>query len=344
MEYMQAIYLEEPGSVSVKDVPKPEPQAGEVLVRMQSMAICGSDVAAYRGVNQLVSYPRIIGHELAGAVESLEAAGETDLVEGQRVVLEPYISCGKCYPCSIGRNNSCIDLKVLGVQTDGGMSEYFAFPKQLVHPIPETFSAEQAACVEPLTIALHSVHRGGVKAGEHVVIFGAGPIGNLISQVAKAYGAYAIVADILPERLELAADLGAAYTINAGENDLVERVREITGGQLAECVFEATGALPIIRQTIDVAANAGRVVFTGHPKSDVEMPTGLFIKKELDVRGSRTSTGEFPEAIELIASGKVDVESIVSAVVDFSELPQYLVQMAENPQKFVKVVGVIGKK
>lgn len=342
MESMKAIYLGRPGAVSVKEVPKPEPRSGEVLVRMKSMAICGSDVAAYRGVNQLVSYPRIIGHELAGVVESLAAAGETDLAEGQRVVLEPYISCGKCYPCSIGRRNSCIDLKVLGVQTDGGMSEFFAFPKQLVHPIPDNFSPEQAACVEPLTIALHSVHRGGVKAGEHVVIFGAGPIGNLISQVAKAYGAHAIVADILPERLELAADLGAAYTINAGETDVVERVRAITGGRLAECVFEATGALTIIRQTIDVAANAGRVVLTGHPKSDVEMPTGLFIKKELDVRGSRTSTGEFPEAIELIASGKVDVESIVSASVDFSELPDYLVQMAENPQRYVKVVGVIG--
>jgi len=341
---MKAIYLEKPGSVSVKEIPEPEPQAGEVLVRIKSMAICGSDVAAYRGVNPLVSYPRIIGHELAGVVESTDKAGATELAPGQRVVLEPYLSCGECYPCSIGRRNSCIDLKVLGVQTDGGMSEYFSFPKELVHPIPNNFSVEQAASVEPLTIALHSVHRGAVKAGEHVVVFGAGPIGNLISQVSTAYGAKAIVVDILPERLQLAADLGAAYTINAQESDVVERVREITGGRLAECVFEATGALPIIRQTIDVAANAGRIVFTGHPKSDVELPTGLFIKKELDVRGSRTSAGEFPEAIQLIDSGKVNVQSIVSETVDFSELPAYLAQMAENPQKYVKVVGVIGEK
>jgi len=338
---MKAIYLEKPGAVGIKDVPKSEARNGEILVRMKSMAICGSDVAAYRGVNQLVSYPRIIGHELAGTVESIDLAGETKLSVGQRVVLEPYLSCGKCYPCSIGRTNSCVDLKVLGVQTDGGMSEFFAFPKELVHPIPESFSAEQAACVEPLTIALHSIHRGAVQAGEHVVVFGAGPIGNLITQVARAYGAVPIVIDILPERLELASRLGAARTINAAETDVVKRVEEITGGRLAECVIEATGALPIIRQTIDVVSNAGRIVFTGHPKADVELPTGLFIKKELDVRGSRTSAGEFPEAIELIAAGKVDVEHIVSASVAFEELPEYLVQMAENPQKYVKVVGII---
>src|SRR6056297_97562 len=342
MEMMKAIYLSQPGEVSVKEVPRPAPRSGEVLIRMKSMAICGSDVAAYRGVNQLVSYPRIIGHELAGVVESTDNAGPTELVPGQRVVLEPYLSCGECYPCSIGRSNSCVDLKVLGVQTDGGMSEFFSFPKELVHPIPDTFTVEQAASVEPLTIALHSVHRGAVKAGEHVVVFGAGPIGTLISQVSTAYGAKVIVVDILPERLQLAADLGAAYTINAQESDVVERVREITNGRLAECVFEATGALPIIRQTIDVAANAGRIVFTGHPKSDVELPTGLFIKKELDVRGSRTSAGEFPEAIQLIDTGKVNVESIVSATVDFTELPSYLTHMAENPQQYVKVVGVLG--
>ncbi len=339
---MKAICLEKPGSVQIKSVPEPAARSGEVLIRMKSMAICGSDVAAYRGVNQLVSYPRIIGHELAGVVESLENAGQTDLIAGQRVTLEPYISCGQCYPCSIGRNNSCIDLKVLGVQTDGGMSEFFPFPKELVHPIPEGFSAEQAACVEPLTIALHSVHRGGVRSGEHVVVFGAGPIGNLISQVAKAYGAHAIVVDVLPERLELAAGLGADYTVNAQEKEVVSEVATITGGRMAECVIEATGALTVIRQTVDVVSNAGRVVFTGHPKSEVEMPTGLFIKKELDVRGSRTSTGEFPEAIDLIDSGKVDVEQIVSASVDFTELPDYLVQMAENPQRYIKVVGVIG--
>ncbi len=147
--------------------------------------------------------------------------------------------------------------------------------------------------------------------------------------------------DVLPERLKLAEELGAAYTINAQEDDVVERISEITGGRLSECVFEATGALPVIRQTVDVAANAGRIVFTGHPKSDVEMPTGLFIKKELDVRGSRTSVREFPEAIQLINSGKVDVQSIVSASVDFEELPEYLTNMAENPQKYIKVVGII---
>jgi len=338
---MKAIYLEKPGAVCVKEVPVPIVQEGDVLIRMKSMAICGSDVAAFRGVNQLVSYPRIIGHELSGLIESTDEAGETMLTIGQRVVLEPYLSCGKCYPCSIGRRNSCIDLKVLGVQTDGGMSEFFAFPKELVHPVPDDFSAEQAACVEPVTIALHSVHRGGVSKGEHVVVFGAGPIGNLITQVAKAYGAIPIVVDILPERLALAAKLGAAYTINAAEADVVSRVSEITGGRMAECVFEATGALPVIRQTIDVAASAGRIVLTGHPKADVELPTGLFIKKELDVRGSRTSAGEFPEAIDLISSGKVDVEHIVSASVGFSQLPEYLINMAKNPQQYIKVVGII---
>jgi hypothetical protein len=341
---MKAIYLERPGLVYVRDVKKPVASKGEILVRMQSMAICGSDVAAYRGVNPLVSYPRIIGHELAGVIESMatENTAGRSLHVGQRVVLEPYVSCGVCYPCLIGRSNSCVDLKVLGVHIEGGMSEYFAYSEKLVHPIPDTFSALQAACVEPVTIALHSVHRGAVRAGEHVVVFGAGPIGNLIAQVVKSYGAIPIVVDVLSERLKLSKELGADFVINALEMDVAAMVKDMTGGRMAECVIEATGALPVIRQTIDVVANAGRVVLTGHPKSDVELPTGLFIKKELDVRGSRTSVGEFPEAIAMIATGNVNVDRIVSASVDFEELPQYLMNMADEPQRYVKVVGIIG--
>lgn len=182
---MKAIKLAEPWKVSCVELDKPTPKPGEALIRIITAGICGSDIGAFRGTNGLVSYPRVIGHELAGIVESIPADNKNGIKVGDRVVVDPYLYCGHCYPCSIGRTNCCTDLKVLGVHVDGGMAEYYCHPADMLIKIPDGMTWEQAAMAEPLTISLHGIHRGGLKAGEYCAIIGAGPIGLVAGMVAQ---------------------------------------------------------------------------------------------------------------------------------------------------------------
>ncbi len=204
---MRAVTLESPGAVAAVTVPDPQLKAGQALLKVKAAGICGSDIGAYRGVNPLVSYPRILGHEIAGEVVDIDGTDETIRV-GDHVIVDPYMYCGACYPCSLGRTNCCEKLEVLGVHRDGGMSEFFAHPSSMLVKAPDGMPWEIIPLAEPLTIALHALHRGGVKAGEHVAINGAGPIGLLAAMAAIACGAHPIVIDMVEERLSQAEKAG----------------------------------------------------------------------------------------------------------------------------------------
>ena len=230
---MKGIKLEEPRNVDCVELEKPVPGPGEALIRIVTAGICGSDIGAFRGTNTLVSYPRIIGHELAGIVEEIPADNPKGLKPGDKVIVDPYIYCGECYPCSIGRTNCCTSLKVLGVHIDGGMAEYFCHPADMLVKMPEDMDWTDAAMAEPLTISLHGIH---------CAIIGAGPIGLLAGMIAQAYGAHAILLDLVQERLDFAKELGIEYVINSGEEDAAARVSEITGGMMAQQVMECSGS------------------------------------------------------------------------------------------------------
>lgn len=335
---MKAIKLAEPWKVSCVDIEKPVPKPGEALIKVVAAGICGSDIGAFRGTNGLVSYPRVIGHELAGIVESIPENNKNGIKVGDRVVVDPYLYCGHCYPCRIGRTNCCTDLKVLGVHVDGGMAEYYCHPADMLIKIPEGMSWEQAAMAEPLTISLHGIHRGGLQAGEYCAIIGAGPIGLVAGMVAQAYGAHAILLDLVQERLDFAKSLGIEYVINSGKEDPVERIKEITGGEMAHQVMECSGANPAIRQTFDLVSNAGRITLTGWPKKETSLPTDVITKKEIDIRGARTSAGEFEEALDLINSRKVDMMKILTKTVTMDEAPDTIVDIEKNPGNYMKVV------
>lgn len=335
---MKAIRLREPWDVSCVEIDKPVPKEGEALIRIVAAGICGSDIGAFRGTNGLVSYPRVIGHELAGVVESVPENNKNGIRVGDRVVCDPYLYCGHCYPCSIGRTNCCTDLHVLGVHVDGGMAEYFCHPADMLIQIPEGMSWEQAAMAEPLTISLHGVHRGGLKAGEYCAIYGAGPIGLVAGMVAQCYGAHAIVIDLVQERLDFARSVGIEYVINSGKENAEEVVRGITGGNMAQLVMECSGANPCIRGTLDLVSNAGRITLTGWPKKETSLPTDLITKKEVDIRGARTSAGEFQEALELIRSRRVDMEKILTRTVSMDEAPETIIDIEKNPGNYLKVV------
>lgn len=334
---MKAVYMEKPWNIEISDMQMPEPKEGEALLRVKSAGICGSDIGAFRGTNGLVSYPRIIGHEIAGEVISIPENNKNGIKPGDRVIVDPYLYCGHCYPCSIGRTNCCVDLKVLGVHVDGGMAEYFCHPADMLLKVPDDMPWDIIPLAEPLTIALHGIHRLNLKAGEHIAINGAGPIGLLAAMVALHYGAEPIMIDLIKERLDFAKSLGVQYTINLREEDLVEKVSEYTNGRMAECVMEASGANSAIRATLDIVSHAGRIALTGWPKQETPIPTDMITRKEVDVRGARTSAGEFPEAIDLIYHQKVDARRILTKVISIDEAPETIRDIEKNPGDYMKV-------
>jgi 2-desacetyl-2-hydroxyethyl bacteriochlorophyllide A dehydrogenase len=336
---MKAILIHAPWNISLKEVSDPERKKNEVLIKVHGMGICGSDIAAYKGMNPLVTYPRIIGHEIAG--EALEVPqGETEIRPGDRVVIEPYVYCGKCYPCMNQRTNCCENLAVRGVHIDGGMSEFCFHPRPLVHKVPANVSWKLLAMVEPLTISVHAVRRARLAKEEHVVVTGSGPIGLLAAQYALVIGAVPIVVDPIDERLAFARSLGIPHGINPVKESAVERIKEITGGRMAEAVIEASGSDAAIRSSIDYVAYSGRIALVGWPKGEVSLMTAMFTKKELDVMGSRNSFRAFPESIDLIANNKIDVASLVTRTVSFEEVPAVVKEIVAYPEKFMKVVAL----
>ncbi len=335
---MKAIKFEKPWEVACVEMDMPKPKEGEALLKIKAAGICGSDIGAFRGTNGLVSYPRVIGHELAGEIISIPEDNPKGLKVGDRVVVDPYLYCGKCYPCRIGRTNCCNDLKVLGVQTEGGMAEYYCHPADMLVKMPEGMTWEQAALAEPLTISLHGIHRGGLKAGEYCAVIGAGTIGLVAGLVAQAYGGHAILMDLVQERLDFAKSLGIEYTINSGKEDPVERIKEITGGEMAQQVMECSGANPAIRGALDYVCHAGRITLTGWPKKETSLPTDMITRKEIDIRGARTSAGEFEEALELIMTKKVDMTKIVTKEITVDEAPETIIDIEKNPGNYLKVI------
>lgn len=337
---MKSVILSSPNEIAINEIDKPKRKAGEALVKVRAVGICGSDIGAYRGLNPLVTYPRIIGHEVAGEIVEIDD-NVRGLKPGNRVILDPYHYCGSCYPCSIGRTNCCQDLKVIGVHIDGGMQEYISYPDHMLIPVPDTIPWDQVPLAEPLTIALHAIHRTKLKAGEHIAINGAGAIGILIAMAAISYGATPIMIDLVEERLEFARNQGVTKTINIKNEDLLGKLEEITHGRMAEVVVEASGANAAIRNTLDMASFAGRIALTGWPKVETSLPTDMITKKELDILGSRVSVNEFEEALELISEGKVNAKAILSQVVGLEEIPRMVAEQSDHPDKYLKINAVL---
>lgn len=337
---MKAIYLKAPREISVANVPEPQRAGNEVLIKVRSMGICGSDIGAFKGTNPLVKYPRIIGHEIAGEVLAVPN-DEPELAVGDHVVIEPYVYCGNCYPCSHDRTNCCENLTVRGVHIDGGMSEVTTHPRHLVHKVPKDTPWDLLAMVEPLTISVHAVRRARLKKGEHVVVTGCGPIGLLAAQFALTLGAEPIVVDPVDERLEFAKNLGIKYAVNPVKSDAVLEIQTITKGRMAEAVVEASGSAAAIRSSIDYVAYSGRIALVGWPKNEISLPTSLFTKKELDIVGSRNSFHAFAESIELVSNHKIDVASLITKTIQFHEVPAVLTDIAEHPENYLKVVALL---
>lgn len=309
---MKAVQIVKPNELRVIDVEKPVIDSeNNVLVKMTSAGICGSDVGIYHGTNAAATYPRIIGHEMVGVVDQV-GDNVKSLKVGDRIIVNQVTSCGHCYPCRIGRGNVCDNLKVRGVHIDGGYREYLAVPERDCYILPDSLSDRDAIMIEPTTIAIQSCSRAELQKDDMLLIFGAGALGSSILKIARLYCDHIIVSDIVDDKLSEAKANGARYTINVLKEDLVEKVKEYTGGHGSTVSIDAACTKDSLIQLLKATGNAGRVMTMGFSVAPTEINQFLITSKELDVRGSRLQNNRFGTAIELIKEGKLDLNGTVS--------------------------------
>jgi len=314
---LRAIVYDGPGKLSVREVPKPNVEPLELLVKVKAAGICGSDLELARGLRPDVKPPRIPGHEISGEVAE-HGVQVTRFKVGDRVVVEPIISCGKCRNCAVGRYNICQDLKFMGVHTDGAFAEYLAVPEQRVYKIPRNLPYDEAAVLEPTAVGVHIVSRASISLGDIVVILGAGPIALQIAQVAKKRGAgYIIMTDILDYRLELAEKLAADRVVNVGREDPLQVVKQETDGEGADVVIEAVGRSETIAQAMDLVRRGGTILVGGlNVERFVSEPPTFWMNllyKEVTVQSSRSyAAGNWSAAIRLASRGEINLKALVT--------------------------------
>lgn len=333
---MRAAIMHAPFHMEIGIWETPRPGPGEVLISVRAAGICAGDMYFYLGKNPYAVYPQICGHEIAGLVAEV-GEGVAGLDPGTPVVVEPFLGCGTCYPCRIGKSNCCARLQIIGVHRPGGYAEYLTAPATHVHRVSDGLSLIVASFAEPVAIGVQACRRGAVAAGEYVLILGCGPIGLALIEVARARGARVVATDLLPSRLEIAAQLGAEVV--PADEHLLQRVLEHTHGEGAPVVIEATGSVQAMEQTVDLVAAGGRVVIVGLVKQGTmaRFPGLDFTRKEMTILGSRASMNCFPEALQLLASGAIRYPQFATEF-RLWEAPQVFVDLAENPGKVHKAV------
>ncbi len=335
---MRAAVLNKPGEIAISEIPAPPPPgAGEVQLAVKAVGLCGSDLHAFRGHSPFFRYPGIIGHEAVGEICAL-GPGVTGFSVGDRAAMDPVISCGKCVACRKGRNNVCSSLKVRGAHADGAMCEKVNLPADRVHLIPAGWSWEEAALIEPYTIAAQTMYRGRIAGDDRVVIFGAGPIGLVVLQAVKTVGAKVLVCDVVEERLERARASGADIVVNTRKEEVVNEVLAFTDGEGADVVVEGVGLPELFDLAVEIAAPTGRVVmlgFNAEPARIAELPV---TKKELEIIGSRLHTNRFPQVIDWYRRRAVDPRKLISHIFAVGEVGRALQLFAEAPEKTCKIV------
>ncbi len=336
-------FMDGPRNIGYEERPVPEPKPGEVLVKVEYVGICGSDVHYYkhgRAGNFVVNGKMILGHESGG---SIVAVGEnvSSLAVGDRVALEPGVTCGKCEFCKTGRYNLCPDVEFFATPPfDGVFCDYVAFPADKCFKLPDNVSTMEGALVEPLAVGLHACKQGGVKPGDTVVIQGAGCIGLVSLLSAKAYGASnIIVVDVQQKRLEYAKKLGATSVINAKEQDVLAQINTLTQQRGADVVIETAGSDATVMQTTFIAARGGTIVLVGITVDEVvPFHFGNVMAKELSIKSVFRYCNLYPTAVNAIGQGTINVKDIVTHTFGFGEIKEALDYVIDNSADVVKAV------
>jgi L-iditol 2-dehydrogenase len=340
---MKALLLSEYKRLEIVDMPEPQTGADEVLVRVEACGICGSDVHGMDGSTGRRIPPIVMGHEAAGTVAATGSCVD-DIAVGDRVTFDSTISCGKCEYCERGDINLCNDREVVGVSCEefrrhGAFAEYVSVPRRIVYRLPAELPFVEAAMLEAISVAMHAVRVSGAAGGEAALVVGAGMIGLLTLQAARAAGCSPVyVSDIDTTRLALAVALGADHVLPFTGRQLASRVAELTDGRGADLVFEAAGTNQAISTAIDSVRKGGTVTLIGNVAPEVTLPLQKVVSRQIRLQGSCASSGEYPEAIELVASGKIKVKPLITSVASLDEGPQWFKRLHAREPNLMKIV------
>ena len=322
---MRRILLNAPGEFIDLKVPRPVPGSGQALVRIHRVGVCGSDFHALAGRHPIYTYPRVLGHELSGEILEVPENAR-GLRPGDRCAIEPYISCGQCRTCKMGRTNCCEQLRLIGVHVDGGMQGFLSVPIDLLHK-SERLSLDQLALVETLGIGAHAVKRSQLSAGEEALVIGAGPIGLAVSQFAAAMGAKVVVIETNDWRREFAERSGV-QTLPA------------PAGRVADVVLDATGSARVMAESLNQVAPGGRLVFVGLTRDPVQIDDAMLHRREITIYASRNSCGQFPAIIKMLEEHKINTDPWITDRINLDEVPARFKALATKITMMKAVVEV----
>lgn len=340
---MKALVLTAYNRFSYEDIPDPQIGSEDVLIRVKACAICGSDVHGMDGSTGRRIPPVVMGHEAAGIIEK---TGENvvGFKAGDRVTFDSTVYCGKCFFCGMGQVNLCDDRRVLGVscdeyRTNGAFAELVAVPQRILYRIPDSVSFEQAAMVEPLSIAFHAIRRSEIALNRSAVVVGAGMIGLLVIQLLKAAGCGKIIAvDLAKEKLDMASQFGAHIALKADDPELVTKIVEATENRGADIAFEVVGIAQTVQTAISALRKGGALTLVGNLSATVDFPLQATVIRQISAYGSCASSGEYPDCLRMIAAGKVDVDSFISAEAPLSEGASWFKRLQDGEPGLMKVV------
>lgn len=332
---MKALMIEAPGSAAVVDRPEPSAGRGEALVRVARAGLCGTDLSTFLGKNPLVTYPRVIGHEIAGIVVS--AGQGATIREGTPVAISPYKNCGTCVACLRGRPNACRNNQTLGVQREGALTELVAVPIERLYT-SASLDMDRLALVEPFSIGMHAVRRGRIAANDTVLVIGCGGVGAGAVAAASSRGARVLAVDLDNGKLQLAKAFGASDACDSANPRIAQWLADQTNGEGPDVVIEAVGSATTYRFAIDVVASCGRVVCLGWVKGDVAIEARHVVAKEMDILGARNATDEFADVIALFESRAIDPLQVVTHRVTLDAAPAVLTEWARQPAAVGKVL------
>jgi threonine dehydrogenase-like Zn-dependent dehydrogenase len=335
---MKAIQIPAVQQLRVVDIPAQEIHADEVLLRLQYVGFCGSDLSTYLGKNPMVKMPVIPGHEVGAVIEKVGADVPEGLKPGMVVTCNPYTNCGKCASCRNGRVNACEHNETLGVQRWGAMRERICLPWEKVIPAG-SLTPKVTALVEPMSVGFHAVSRAQVTDIDVVMVIGCGMVGMGAIVRSALRGATVIAADIDDEKLALAKKMGATYAVNTIKEDVHQRLQELTGGFGPDVIIEAVGSVPTYQMAVNEVAFTGRVVCIGYAKSEVSFQTKYFVQKELDIRGSRNAQpSDFRAVIHYLETNDCPTNELITKVIKPEEGLDTMRWWSENPGKVFRIL------
>lgn len=342
---MKTLVCSTPGMLEYKEGERPVLTPGHAIIKIKRIGICGTDLHAFEGTQPYFSYPRILGHELSGELVAFDEAegGEKEYFAiGEKVTFIPYFNCGHCIACKRAKPNACVNIKVCGVHVDGGMVEYLSVPSaSLIHG--EGLNYEELALIEPLAIGAHGVNRAAVSKDEFVLVIGAGPIGLGTMEFARIAGGKVIAMDINAQRLQFCKDkLSIPYTVNAGDADVMEQLKEITSGEMPTVIIDATGNLKAINNALYYLAHGGRYVLIGLQKGDLQFNHPEFHKRESTLMSSRNAVREdFELVIDAIKNKLVAPENYITHRVLFEEVKTEMAGWTDPKNGVIKAMVIV---